>query len=203
MFLRVTFQDLKISFFPFNTVFPLNIILYQLSYSPGNYWFTIQQKKDGILHDLFRCWRCKSCANSLTISLKRIVMINHGILCQSQSQVTATLPTKHWFTKKSQKMHFTCASSWQLLIDHFRTHIRKFCHTGIGTLHKQTDSTLHLLNILDILTVNNLYQHNALKFLHLWQKGLLEWIYSKIIFNMQVVFMDTTPDMPPKNLCKP
>ena len=103
-------------------------------------------------------------------------MINHGILCQSQSQVTATLPTKHWFTKKSQKMHFTCASSWQLLID----------HTVIGTLHKQTDSTLHLLNILDILTVNNLYQHNALKFLHLWQKGLLKWIYSKIIFNMQV-----------------
>ena len=100
-------------------------------------------------------------------------------------------------------MHFTCASSWQLLIDHFRTNTRKFCHTVIGTLHKQTDSTLHLLNILDILTVNNLYQHNALKFLHLWQKGLLKWIYSKIIFNMQAVFMDTTPDMLPKNLCKP
>ena len=100
-------------------------------------------------------------------------------------------------------MHFTCASSWQLLIDHFRTNTRKFCHTVIGTLHKQTDNTLHLLNILDILTVNNLYQHNALKFLHLWQKGLLKWIYSKIIFNMQAVFMDTTPDMLPKNLCKP
>ena len=100
-------------------------------------------------------------------------------------------------------MHFTCVSSWQLLIDHFRTKMRKFCHTVIGTLHKQTDSTLHLLNILDILTVNNLYQHNALKFLHLWQKGLLKWIYSKIIFNMQAVFLDTTPDMLPKNLCKP
>ena len=89
--------------FSFHTVFPLNMFLYQLSYSPGNWWFTIQQKKDGILHDLFIWWRCKSCANSLTISLKRIVVINHGILCQSQSQVTATLPTKHWLTKKSRR----------------------------------------------------------------------------------------------------
>ena len=30
-----TFQDLQIAIFPFNTVFPLNINLYQLSYSPG------------------------------------------------------------------------------------------------------------------------------------------------------------------------
>ena len=89
------------------------------------------------------------------------------------------------------------------MINHFGKNTRKFCHTVIGTLHKQTDSTLHLLNILDTLTVNNLYQHNALKFLHLWQKGLLKWIYSKIIFNMQAVFLDTTPDMLPKNLCKP
>ena len=30
-----TFQDFQIAIFPFNTVFPLNINLYQLSYSPG------------------------------------------------------------------------------------------------------------------------------------------------------------------------
>ena len=100
-------------------------------------------------------------------------------------------------------MHFTCASSWQLLIDHFRTNMRKFCHTVIGTLHKQTDSTLHLLNILDILTVNNVYLQDALKFLHLWHKGLPKWIHPKIIFNMQAEFMYTTPDMLPTNLCKP
>ena len=49
----------------------------------------------------------------------------------------------------------------------------------IGTLHKQTDSTLHLLNILDILTVNNVYRHNALKFLHLGHKGLPKWTIPK------------------------
>ena len=87
-------------------------------------------------------------------------------------------------------MHFTCAFLQQLLINHLRTNMRMFCPTVIGTLHKQTDSTLHLLNILGILTVNNVCRHNALKFLHLWHKGLPKWIHSKIIFNMQAVFMD-------------
>ena len=100
-------------------------------------------------------------------------------------------------------MHFTCAFLQQLLINHLRTNMRMFCPTVIGTLHKQTDSTLHLLNILDILTVNHVYRHNALKFLHLWHIGLPKWIHSKIIFNMQAVFMNTTPDILPTNLCKP
>ena len=99
-------------------------------------------------------------------------------------------------------MYFTCAFLQQLLIDHLRTNTRTFCLTVIGTLHKQTDSTLHQLNILDILKTN-VYRHNALKFLHLWHKGLPKGIHSKIIFIMQAVFMDTTPDMLPTNLCKP
>ena len=99
-------------------------------------------------------------------------------------------------------MYFTGAFLQQLLIDHLRTNMRTFCPTVIGTLHKQTDSTLHLLNILDILKTN-VYRHNALKFLHLWHKGLPKGIHSKIIFIMQAVFMDTTPDMLPTNLCKP
>ena len=102
-FLRETFQDLQNCHFSFNTIFPLNIILYQLSYSLGMWRFTIQQKKDVILHDLFRCWRWKSCVNSLIISLKRIIVINLGILSQSQSQVTATLLTKYWLTKKRRR----------------------------------------------------------------------------------------------------
>ena len=76
-------------------------------------------------------------------------------------------------------MHFTCAFLQNLLINHLRTNMRMFCPTVIGTLHKQTDSTLHLLNILDILTVNNVYRHNALKFLHLWHKRLPKGIIPK------------------------
>ena len=106
---------------------------------------------------------------------------------------------KHWLTKKRR-----CISPVHFLSNYWSiTWERTFCPTVIGTLHKQTDSTLHLLNILDILTVNNVYRHNALKLLHLWHKGLPKWIHSKIIFNMQAVFMDTTPDILPTNLCKP
>ena len=76
-------------------------------------------------------------------------------------------------------MHFTCAFLQQLLINHLRTNMRMFCPTVIGTLHKQTDSTLHLPNILHILTVNNVYRHNALKFLHLWHKRLPKGIIPK------------------------
>ena len=54
-------------------------------------------------------------------------------------------------------MHFTCAFLQQLLNDNFRTNMRKFCPIVIGTLHNLTDSILHLFNILDILTVNNVY----------------------------------------------
>ena len=77
--------------------------------------------------------------------------------------------------------------------------MREFCPTVIDTFHNQTDSALHLLNILDFLTVH-VYQHNDLKVLHLQHKGLLKWIPSEIIFNMQVVFMDKSPEMLPKKI---
>ena len=38
------------------------------------------------------------------------------------------------------------------------------------------------------------------KFLHPWHKGLPKWIPSKTIFIMQVVFMDTTPDILPNKI---
>ena len=73
------------------------------------------------------------------------------------------LPTKHWLTKKSRRCILHVHLLSKLLIDHFRTNMRKFCHIAIGKLYKQTYCTLHLLNILDILTLY-LYQHNDLKF---------------------------------------
>ena len=67
----------------------------------------------------------------------------------------------------------------------------------MDTFHNQTDSALHLLKILDILIV---YQLSDLKVLHLQHKGLLKCIPSRIIFNMQVVFMDATPGMLPNKM---
>ena len=41
------------------------------------------------------------------------------------------------------------------------------------TFGEQTDSALPLLNLLELLTVNNVYRLQALKFTHLWHKNLL------------------------------
>ena len=38
---------------------------------------------------------------------------------------------------------------------------------------KNTDSALPLLNILEMLTVANVYRLDALKFVHAWHKGVL------------------------------
>ena len=38
---------------------------------------------------------------------------------------------------------------------------------------KNTSSALPLLNILEILTVTNVYRPHALKFIHAWHKGTL------------------------------
>ena len=38
---------------------------------------------------------------------------------------------------------------------------------------KNTDSALPLLNILEMLTVANVYRLHALKFIHAWHKGVL------------------------------
>jgi len=43
---------------------------------------------------------------------------------------------------------------------------------------KNTCSTLTLLNILEILTVANVYRLHALKFIHAWHKGVLPELFS-------------------------
>ena len=45
---------------------------------------------------------------------------------------------------------------------------------------KETESAKPLLNLLDILTVHNIYVLHALKFTHLWHKGLLPNIFQNI-----------------------
>ena len=43
-----------------------------------------------------------------------------------------------------------------------------------------TESTLPFLNLLDVLTVNNVYRLHALKFMHLWQKGHLPSLFDNL-----------------------
>ena len=43
---------------------------------------------------------------------------------------------------------------------------------------KNTDSALPLLNILEMLTVANVYRLHALKFIHAWHKGVLPELFN-------------------------
>ena len=62
------------------------------------------------------------------------------------------------------------------------------------TFGDQTASALPLLNLLDVLTVNNVYRLPALKFTHSWHKAYYQACFM-ISFNTPVKCMDTTPDM--------
>ena len=46
-----------------------------------------------------------------------------------------------------------------------------------STLGKLTESALPLLNLLDVLTTNNVYRLHILKFTHLWHEGLLPVLF--------------------------
>ena len=46
-----------------------------------------------------------------------------------------------------------------------------------STFGKQTESAFSLLNLLDVLTVNNVYRLHTLKFTHHWHKGRLPILF--------------------------
>ena len=45
------------------------------------------------------------------------------------------------------------------------------------TLSEQTDSAVPLINLLELLTVNNVYSLQATRFTHLWHKNLLPNVF--------------------------
>ena len=64
------------------------------------------------------------------------------------------------------------------------------------TLGELTESALPPLNLLDVLTVNNVYRLHILKFTHLWHKGLLPVLF-------QNYFQYARYASKPQNLYKP
>ena len=57
-----------------------------------------------------------------------------------------------------------------------------------------TESALPFLNLLDVLTVNNVYRLHALKFTHLWHKGLLPSLFDNL-FQYAVIGIHTIQGM--------
>ena len=65
------------------------------------------------------------------------------------------------------------------------------------TFEYQTDSALPLLNLLDVLTANNVYWLHILKCTHLWHKNLLPRVFQKFFFTTSETCIVTTQDTPP------
>ena len=67
---------------------------------------------------------------------------------------------------------------------------------------ENTPSTLLLLNLLDVLTVNNVYQFKALKFIYNWHKQILNSIYINLttLFFMLKMSSHTIRDLLPKTI---
>ena len=68
---------------------------------------------------------------------------------------------------------------------------------------KDTESALPLLNLLDMLTVHNIYSLHVLKFAHLWHKGLLPDVFRNTFQYASEVHSYNTRYATQKNLYKP
>ena len=71
------------------------------------------------------------------------------------------------------------------------------------TLGELTESALPLLNLLDVLTVNNLYRLHILKFTHLWHKGLLPVLFQNYFQYASSIHEYNTRYASKQNLYKP
>ena len=66
-----------------------------------------------------------------------------------------------------------------------------------------TESSLPLLNLLDVLTVNNVYRWHILKFTHLWHKGLLPVLFQNYFQYASSIHGYNTRYASKQNLYKP
>ena len=71
------------------------------------------------------------------------------------------------------------------------------------TYGKHTETALPLLNLLDILTVNNVYSQYAQKFTYLWHKGLLPNIFNNFFQYASNIHSHNTRYASKQNLYKP
>ena len=71
------------------------------------------------------------------------------------------------------------------------------------TVGKSTESAFPLLNLLYVLTVNNIYRLHILKFTHLWHKGLLPVLFQSYFQYASSIHGYNTRYASKQNLYKP
>ena len=65
-----------------------------------------------------------------------------------------------------------------------------------------TESALPFLNLVDVLTVNSVYRLHALKFTHLWHKGLLPSLFYNLFQYASYRHTHNTRYASKQNFCK-
>ena len=71
------------------------------------------------------------------------------------------------------------------------------------TFGPYTESALPFLNLLDILTVDNVYRLHALKFTHMWHKGFLPKVFDNLFQYAKSRHTYNTRYASNQNFCKP
>ena len=66
-----------------------------------------------------------------------------------------------------------------------------------------TESALPFLNLVDILTIDNVYYLHVLKFTHLWRKGFLPKVFDNLFQYAKSRHTYNTREALKQNLCKP
>ena len=73
----------------------------------------------------------------------------------------------------------------------------------VTTSGPYTESALPFLNLIDILTVDNVYHLHALKFTHIWHKGLLPKVFDNLFQYAKSRHTYNTRYASKQNFCKP
>jgi len=149
------------------------------------------ENEDGTFHLLERKDRIKY----LGVLLDETVSFKHHIshVCTRISRNNGTLAKLRHFLTLSQMKQLYCSIIFPCISyaifawgSAYKTHIDKVQSKQnhsirliffARTFGEQTDSALLLLNLLDVLTVTNVYRLQALKFTHSWHKGLLPSLF--------------------------
>jgi len=145
---------------------------------------------------LFIYWNVKIESNTrVGVFLDKTVSFKHHIsyVCTRISRNNGTLAKlRHFLTLSQMKqLYYSIIFPYILHVilawgSTYKTHINKVQSKQnhsirlifvARTFGDQTESALPLLNLLDVLTVNNVYRLQALKFTHSWHKGLLPSLF--------------------------
>lgn len=96
------------------------------------------------------------------------------------TDVTILMPGTDYFGETLNKTSHTCQHHAEIAQSH--TFQVKQNHVALliffaNIRGKDTESALPLLNLIDMLTVYNIYSLHVLKFAYLWHKGLLPDVF--------------------------